>query len=84
MLEAAAQGVAVCFGPHVFNFSTISRMLLDEGAASQVENEAELKDQVSAWFEDASLRAEVGENGRRVVAQNRGALDRLMALLPLH
>ena len=83
MLEAAAQGVAVCFGPHVFNFSTISRMLLDEGAASQVDSEAELGDQVTAWFEDASLRAEVGENGRRVVAQNRGALEHLLALLPL-
>ena len=84
MLEAAAQGVAVCFGPHVFNFSTISRLLLDEGAATQVESEAELGAQVTAWFKDASARAEVGANGRRVVAQNRGALDRLLALVPLN
>lgn len=83
MLEASAQGVAVCFGPHVFNFATISRMLLDEGAAAQVPNEAELGEQVVRWLGDPSLRAEVGENGRRVVEQNRGALDRLLALLPL-
>lgn len=83
MLEAAAQGVAVCFGPHVFNFATISRMLIEEGAAVQVENETALADRVIAWFEDASARAEVGENGRRVVAQNRGALQRLIDLMPL-
>jgi 3-deoxy-D-manno-octulosonic-acid transferase len=48
-----------------------------------VESEAELADQVIAWFEDASARAEVGENGRRVVENNRGALQRLIELIPL-
>lgn len=83
MLEASAQGVAVCFGPHVFNFATISQMLIEEGAARQVENDAELAQQVLAWFGDASARAEVGEHGRRVVLQNRGALQRLVALIPI-
>jgi len=83
MLEAAAQGVAVCFGPHVFNFASISQMLIEEGAAVQVENETALAGRVIVWFEDASARAEVGENGRRVVAQNRGALQRLIDLMPL-
>lgn len=83
MLEAAAQGVAVCFGPHVFNFAAISRLLLDEGAAAQVADGEALGDLVTSWFEDASRRAEIGENGRRAVAQNRGALDRLLALLPV-
>ena len=46
-------------------------------------SEAELGDYVTQLFGDASLRAEVGENGRRVVMQNRGALDRLLNLLPL-
>ncbi|MCB0059134.1 MAG: hypothetical protein KDE45_18980, partial [Caldilineaceae bacterium] len=73
----------VCFGPHVFNFAAISQMLLEQRAARQVANVNELGDLVIEWFRDASLRAEVGENGRRVVEQNRGALDRLMALLPL-
>jgi len=83
MLEAAAQGVAVCFGPHVFNFAAISQMLIEQGAARQVNNEAELAAQVADWFSDVSRRAEAGENGRRVVAKNRGALKRLVRLLPL-
>lgn len=83
MLEAAAQGVAVCFGPHVFNFAAISELLVAEGAARRVGDEVELAQQVIAWFRDATARAEVGENGRRVVRQNRGALARLVDLLPL-
>lgn len=82
MLEAAAQGVPVCFGPHVFNFAEISQMLLEQGAARQVMTEAELGECVIDWFADASQRSVVGENGRRVVAENRGAVDRLLALLP--
>ncbi len=84
MLEAAAQGVALCFGPHVFNFSVVSQILIDAGAAFQISNGQELASQVSAWFADASARADVGERGRRVVAQNRGALSRLIRLIPLH
>jgi 3-deoxy-D-manno-octulosonic-acid transferase len=83
MLEASAQGVAVCFGPHVFNFAAISRLLIEEGAACLVENETALANQVIAWFDDASGRAEVGENGRRVVEKNRGAMQRLIDLIPL-
>jgi len=83
MLEASAQGVAVCFGPHVFNFAAISQLLIQEGAARCVENKAELAELVIEWFEDASARAEVGENGRRVVEANRGALQRLIDLIPL-
>ena len=83
MLEASAQGVAVCFGPHVFNFASISELLIEEGAARLVENEVALAAQVVEWFGDASARAEVGENGRQVVEKNRGALQRLIDLIPL-
>jgi 3-deoxy-D-manno-octulosonic-acid transferase len=83
MLEASAQGVAVCFGPHVFNFAAISQMLVEAGAAVEVADQRELAAQLCRWFGDASARAEVGENGRRVVEHNRGALRRLIDLIPL-
>lgn len=81
MLEASAQGVAVVFGPHVFNFAGISQLLLDEGAAEQVDGVVALATLLSRWLTDASVRAEVGERGRRVVDANRGALDQLWVLL---
>ena len=42
---------------------------------------AELAQTIGRWLGDAEERARVGENGRRVVEQNRGALERLLALV---
>jgi 3-deoxy-D-manno-octulosonic-acid transferase len=81
LLEPAACGVPVVTGPHVFNFTRIADMLLQEGAAFQVHSAEELGDLVADWLGDASRRAQIGENGRRVVEQNRGALDRLVKLV---
>jgi 3-deoxy-D-manno-octulosonic-acid transferase len=80
MLEASAQGVAVVFGPHVFNFPTIARLLLEEHAALQVSSSEELAQQILNWLGDASERSRYGENGRKVVEQNRGALGNLTEL----
>lgn len=81
ILEAAAQGVAVVFGPHMFNFSEISELFLQQGAAVQVSTVEELSLQVSRWLRDASERSRVGEVGRELVNKNRGALDRLTRLV---
>lgn len=80
-LEPAAAGVPVVTGPHVFNFSAITGMLLAADAAVQVRSATELANTVGAWLGDASLRARIGENGRRVVERNRGALERLAGLI---
>lgn len=81
MLEAAAQGVPVCFGPHVFNFTLIARMLIECGAAREVGDAEELALTLHRWLSDASLRSRAGEAGRQMVEANRGALDRLYALV---
>ena len=81
MLEASAQGVAVTFGPHVFNFPAIADLLQREGAAVQIHDDRELGRLVIEWLADASRRTSVGENGRRVVESNRGALEQLLMLV---
>jgi 3-deoxy-D-manno-octulosonic-acid transferase len=81
VLEPAALGVPVAFGPHMFNFAQISRMLLEAGAAEQVDDAAGLGETMQRWLGNASLRARVGENGRRVVEANRGALERVLRLV---
>ncbi len=78
MLEASAQGVAVVFGPHVFNFTGVSELLLQRDAARQVRDADELAAVLMRWLSDASERSRIGENGRRVVAENRGALPALI------
>jgi 3-deoxy-D-manno-octulosonic-acid transferase len=81
LLEPAASGVPAVTGPHVFNFAQITDMLVAAGGAVKVTDADALGSTVSRWLQDASLRARIGENGRRVVAQNRGALDRLVSLV---
>jgi 3-deoxy-D-manno-octulosonic-acid transferase len=39
---------------------------------------------MTEWLGDAAARATVGENGRRVVEQNRGALQRLLEVVEHH
>ena len=81
ILEPAALGVPILFGPHMFNFLLISQMMLESGAAIQVETSEQLASGVIGWLGDASVRAEAGERGRQLVAENRGALNRLFALI---
>ena len=56
-------------------------MMLESGAAIQVETSEQLASGVIGWLGDASVRAEAGERGRQLVAENRGALNRLFALI---
>ncbi|OOZ37670.1 lipid IV(A) 3-deoxy-D-manno-octulosonic acid transferase [Solemya velesiana gill symbiont] len=81
VLEPAALGVPVAFGPSMYNFSIISQQLLLEKAAVQVADEIELAEIMTEWLSDASERARIGEKGRAVVEANRGALDRLMVVI---
>ena len=78
MLEPAALGKPVLFGPHRFNFSEISQMLIDHGAAREVADADELASLVVSLFQDRKSAREMGVQGRRVVEQNRGALKQLL------
>lgn len=80
-LEAAAVGVPVATGPQVFNFAAIVELLVSEDAAVLVQDVEGLGALMTRWLADAAERARVGENGRRVVEQNRGALGRLIDLI---
>lgn len=80
-LEAAALGVPLVFGPQMFNFAEISQLLLRENAALQVHDAQALADSVILLLRDAERRNVLGENGRRVVEVNRGALERLMKIV---
>lgn len=84
LLEPASAGVPVCFGPHVFNFAAIARLLLLRGAGRQVASVTELSDCIAEWLLDANMRSTVGQRGQAVVVENRGALDRLWSLISQH
>jgi 3-deoxy-D-manno-octulosonic-acid transferase len=81
VLEPAALGKPTAFGPYMHNFAAISELLLRQQAASRVANREELARLMGGWLADASERTRIGENGLRVVEKNRGALERLLALI---
>lgn len=84
MLEPAAQGRAVLFGPHVENFDQEAALLLAAGACGKVADEAELERELARLFADPEARTRMGAAGVRAVASQRGAtrltLDALDAL----
>jgi 3-deoxy-D-manno-octulosonic-acid transferase len=81
LLEPAALGVAVLWGPHAFDFSDIARRLAECGAGRKVADEMELEAALAAYLRDNESRHVAGDNARRFVARNRGALARLLCLV---
>lgn len=84
MLEPAALGLPVLFGPHVFNFAEISRGLVEAGGAETVIDSKSLGRAVIGYLMDADLRHTTGAKGRTFVESNRGAGDRVLAMISAH
>jgi 3-deoxy-D-manno-octulosonic-acid transferase len=84
MLEPAAQGKAVLFGPHVENFDQEAALLLASGAARRVSDARELERELARLAADPPERERMGRAGMEAVAAQRGAtrltLDALAAL----
>jgi 3-deoxy-D-manno-octulosonic-acid transferase len=81
IIEPAAEGKPVLFGPHMQNFADIARSFLDQDAAVQVAGEEGLL----VAMEDLLRRPErcraLGENALRVIEANRGATERTIAAM---
>ncbi len=81
VLEACAAGVAVLFGPHMFNFQEISDQVLSRGAGIQVMDSDELGQAVVRLMQDSGLREQYGAAGRQFVEENRGALKQVREIV---
>jgi 3-deoxy-D-manno-octulosonic-acid transferase len=81
LLESLAVGTPVVFGPHMFNFSEISNMALESGAARQVHDANSLAVTVGNWLANPLARREAGDKGRQMVVENRGALGKTLILV---
>jgi len=81
LLEALAVGTPVVFGPHMFNFSDISRLSLARAAAREVRDADQLAEAVGGWLADSGARRVAGEAGKKMIEENRGALERTLALV---
>jgi len=77
ILEPAAIGLPVLFGPHMQNFVAARELLLGHGGI-EVADTPGLATALAAWFGDAAVRRRAGESAQQAVAANRGALRRLL------
>ncbi len=81
LIEPAAWGVPVLSGPHLFNFTEVSRLLAEAGGLAICATATELAEQVVALLVDAGLHRQMSSAALAVTEANRGALDRLTVLL---
>jgi 3-deoxy-D-manno-octulosonic-acid transferase len=81
LLEPAARGKPVVFGPHTHKCEEIARALLDAGGGVRVDSADALARELTRLLTDDALRARMGESGREMVMRNRGAVERTVAML---
>jgi 3-deoxy-D-manno-octulosonic-acid transferase len=81
MLEPAAYGAAVSFGPNTWNFREIVAQLLAVEGAHVVRDAAELEAFVRRTLTDSEYAARLGRKARELVAANLGATKRTVDLL---
>lgn len=80
VLEPALLGKPVVFGPYMHNFVAARELLLGADAAVEI-SERSLADSLAVLLGDARRRERMGEAGYAAVAANRGARERLLALI---
>ncbi|MGH8447078.1 MAG: lipid IV(A) 3-deoxy-D-manno-octulosonic acid transferase [Solimonas sp.] len=80
VLEPATLGLPVLFGPHMHNFVQARDLLMEAQGGIQVSANS-LPESLRVLLHDERRRREIGDAGRAVVAANRGALQRLLAVI---
>jgi len=81
MIEPAAYGAAVCFGPNTKNFRDIVEMMLRDEAAQVVHDQHEMERFVRHCLEEPDFAQRLGTNARNLVERQVGATQKTWELL---
>jgi 3-deoxy-D-manno-octulosonic-acid transferase len=81
MIEPAAYGAAVAFGPNTWNFRDVVELLLQNEAAVVVRDAAALEAFVRRCLTESDYACRLGARARAVVLAQQGAADQTVALL---
>jgi 3-deoxy-D-manno-octulosonic-acid transferase len=81
ILEPAAFGKPILFGPHMENFREIADVFLQGGAAVQVQADRELEDELRALFTTPARRAALGAAARGIIDANEGAREKTLGVI---
>jgi 3-deoxy-D-manno-octulosonic-acid transferase len=80
-IEPGALGKAMIFGPNMQNFADIARTFISKQGAVQVNTEAELEKTLAELLANEARRDELGQNARKVVRENLGAINRTVDMI---
>ncbi|MGZ5051993.1 MAG: lipid IV(A) 3-deoxy-D-manno-octulosonic acid transferase [Methylobacter sp.] len=81
ILEAAAVGTPVLFGPYMSNFKAIAEGVLRQNAAIQCQEQADIANAMIALYTDSAYRQSLAEKGKAFIRQNQGSLDKVVDML---
>jgi 3-deoxy-D-manno-octulosonic-acid transferase len=81
VIEPAAYGKPILFGPHMENFRQVAAAFVEAGAAIRVENGTELETQLHTIISAPGERYRLGEKARSVVKMNRGAVKQTLRVV---
>ena len=81
MIEPAAFGLPVMFGPHTWNFRDAVAGLLEANGAICIHDASELESEAARLLGDADLRARMGAAARTFVKSQQGATTRTLDMM---
>ena len=81
LLEPAVLGLPMLSGPHTQNALDVAELFEQCGALRIVRSTEELAERVCQWFDDPARARADGARGQQAVAQSRGAVGRLVAMV---
>jgi len=81
LLEPAVLERPILVGPHNFNAPDIARLLIESGAAREVNSPEQLATAILELYANPKARVDMGARADAIVTANRGALSRVMELI---
>jgi 3-deoxy-D-manno-octulosonic-acid transferase len=81
ILEAAAVGVPVLFGPYMHNFKEIAEGVLKQQAAIQCQTTEDVVQAVFDLYQQPNYRAELCARGKTFIRDNQGTVVRIAQVL---
>lgn len=81
ILEPAAHGKLVFFGPHMFNFKEETGFILRQGAGVQIDDVTEMQEKMLYYLNHPSELIKKGRKARQVIDVNKGATTRNIKII---
>ena len=81
ILEPAALGKPVFFGPHMFNFRDIAELFLKKKTGVLVHNAQELAAKIKYLLDNPSEKNKICQAAKQIILENQGATIRNLEIL---